>query len=64
MQGRSEQFLKGGPNSKLAPLKIFFLDFSPFFRGGGPGGANGGILVKFAPLLLRHFGPRPRLLRP
>jgi len=31
--------------------------FSPFLGGGG---ANGVILVKLAPLLLHHYGPRPR----
>jgi hypothetical protein len=56
----------------FGPSKFFFSDFwaeiapssvkmappfSPFFRGGG---ANGGILLRFAPLLLHHYGPRPR----
>ncbi len=65
----------GAPQKKFSDPIIFFQTFGqklrprplkwrppfrPFLRGGGLGGANGGILVRFAPLLLHHYGPRPR----
>ncbi len=43
---------------KLRPRSFKWRPLFALFQGGG--GANGGILVKFAPLLLRHYGPRPR----
>ncbi len=60
--GRSQNWRPSKKN--FWTIKIFFQTLRqklrPLFALFQGGGANGGILVKFAPLLLRHYGPRPR----
>jgi hypothetical protein len=55
---RNPQIFFSDFGAEIAPSSVKMAPpFLPCFFGGG---ANSGILVKFAPLLLYHYGPRPR----